>query len=73
MQKNVESIEQALSKATITVPDAGRLFFGLPRNGSYDAAKRGDIPTIRLGRRLVVPVVKLADSLGLKATVAGGS
>ena len=37
-----------------TVPEAGRLL-GLSRNGSYEAAKRGDIPTIRIGRLLLVP------------------
>ena len=37
-----------------TVPEAGRLL-GLGRNAAYDAAKRGDIPTIRMGRLLRVP------------------
>jgi excisionase family DNA binding protein len=37
-----------------TVPEAGALL-GLNRNASYDAAKRGDIPTIRIGNRLRVP------------------
>jgi hypothetical protein len=42
--------------ATISVPDAGRKYFGLSRDGSYDAAKRGEIPTIKVGRKLRVPV-----------------
>ena len=37
-----------------TVPEAGRLL-GLGRNAAYDAAKRGDIPTLRIGRLLLVP------------------
>ena len=37
-----------------TVPEAGCLL-GLSRNGSYEAAKRGEIPTIRVGRLLLVP------------------
>jgi excisionase family DNA binding protein len=41
---------------TMTVPEAGRYFLGLSKNASYDAAKRGDIPTIRVGRLLRVPV-----------------
>jgi hypothetical protein len=41
---------------TISVPEAGRRYFGLSRNGSYDAAARGDIPTIKIGRLLRVPV-----------------
>jgi hypothetical protein len=48
---------------TLTVPDAGRLYFGLSQNGSYIAAQRGDIPTIRIGGRLRVPVVALETML----------
>jgi hypothetical protein len=36
------------------VPEAGALI-GLSRNGSYEAAKRGDIPTIRIGGLIKVP------------------
>jgi len=41
---------------TLTVPEAGRRYFDLGRNASYEAARRGDIPTIRIGRLLRVPV-----------------
>jgi excisionase family DNA binding protein len=41
---------------TISVPEAGRKYFGLSRNGSYMAAARGEIPTVRIGRLLRVPV-----------------
>jgi hypothetical protein len=41
---------------TISVPEAGRRYFGLGRNGSYAAANRGEIPTVRIGRLLRVPV-----------------
>jgi hypothetical protein len=30
---------------TISVPAAGKKYFGLSRNGAYDAAARGDLPT----------------------------
>jgi hypothetical protein len=48
---------------TLTVPDAGRVYFDLGRNASYEAARRGDIPTIRIGRLLRVPVVALERML----------
>lgn len=35
-------------------PEAGQML-GLTKNGAYAAAKRGDIPTIRIGRLLKVP------------------
>jgi hypothetical protein len=41
---------------TISVPEAGRKYFGLARDASYAAARRGQIPTIRLGRVLRVPI-----------------
>jgi hypothetical protein len=48
---------------TMTVPDAGRRYFDLGRNASYEAARRGDIPTIRIGRLLRVPVVVMERKL----------
>ena len=41
-------------RKVITVPEAGEQL-GLGRNAAYEAAKRGDIPTVRIGRRLLVP------------------
>ena len=41
---------------TLSVPEAGKRYFGLSRNGSYLAADRGEIPTIRIGRLRRVPV-----------------
>lgn len=63
------TIEEALSRPTISVPDAGRLFFGLGRNAAYNAAKRGDFATIRIGGREVVPVAPLAEKLGLRSSI----
>jgi len=51
---------------TLSVPDAGRKYFNLSRNASYDAAARGEIPTIKIGRLLRVPVramERLLDSV----------
>jgi hypothetical protein len=48
---------------TLTVPEAGRRYFDLGRNASYEAARRGEIPTIKIGRLLRVPVVALERKL----------
>jgi helix-turn-helix protein len=48
---------------TLSVPEAGERYFGLCRNAAYDAAARGDIPTIRIGRLLRVPVRALERML----------
>lgn len=43
-----------------TVEEAGRML-GLTKNGSYVAAKRGDFPTLRIGRLIKVPKKALHD------------
>jgi hypothetical protein len=43
-----------LEKLVYEVPEAGAKL-GLSRNGSYEAAARGDFPVIRIGRLLKVP------------------
>ncbi|WP_455975348.1 helix-turn-helix domain-containing protein [Methylorubrum populi] len=48
---------------TITVQEAGRQL-GISRNSAYEAAKRGDIPTIRIGRSLRVPRILFEKILG---------
>jgi excisionase family DNA binding protein len=50
------------------VPEAGALL-GLTRNGSYEAAKRGELPTIKIGKLLKVPKAALhamIDGAGAK-------
>jgi excisionase family DNA binding protein len=49
-------------RLTYDVVEAGRLL-GLGRNASYEAAKTGQIPTIRIGRRLLVPKAALERML----------
>jgi hypothetical protein len=48
---------------TLTVPEAGKKYFGLSRNGAYDAAKRGELPVIKIGRKLFVPIRALEAML----------
>ena len=48
---------------TMSVPEAGRRYFGLAKNASYAAAARREIPTIKIGARLRVPVVALERML----------
>jgi excisionase family DNA binding protein len=44
---------------TMSVPEAGRHYLGLSRNGSYRAAAAGIIPVVRVGRLLRVPVAAM--------------
>jgi hypothetical protein len=64
MTKSDESGTAAASIATtaaktLSVPEAGRLYFNLGKNGSYDAARKGLLPVIKIGSRKRVPIVAL--------------
>src|SRR5262245_39030831 len=56
-----------LERLVYTVPEAGRLL-GLGRNAANDAAKRGDIPTLRIGRLLLVPKITFHRMIGMIGT-----
>ncbi len=45
-------------------PDTGNLL-GLSKAATYDAVSRGDIPAIRIGRRLLVPTAALRRMLSV--------
>lgn len=47
-----------MERQTLTVDEAARML-GIGRGSAYEAVRRGDIPSIRVGRRLVVPRVAL--------------
>jgi excisionase family DNA binding protein len=49
---------------TLKVERAAQLM-GIGRTAAYDAATRGEIPTIKVGRRLLVPTAALAQLLGI--------
>lgn len=64
MTQATPSLLDALAgKATITIEQTAQLL-GLGRTAAYDAARRGELPTRRLGRRLLVPVPALLEWLG---------
>lgn len=49
---------------TISVEQAGELL-GVSRRSAYRAAARGQIPTLKVGRRLLVPTQRLLGLLGI--------
>jgi excisionase family DNA binding protein len=53
-------------RPTLSVSETGKIL-GLSRQSAYNAATAGEIPTIRLGRRLVVPTAALRRLLSLDA------
>jgi excisionase family DNA binding protein len=65
-----EPIPDPARKPTLTVPEAGQIL-GLSRPSAYEAVARGDIPTLRIGRRILVPTARLLALLGIESTQAG--
>ena len=41
-------------RLVLTIEEAGKLL-GLGRSGTYEAARRGDRPPLRIGSRILVP------------------
>ena len=58
---------------TISVPQAGRDYFGLGKNASYAAAARGQIPSLRFGGKIRVPIVALERLLESAGTQPEGT
>lgn len=46
-------------------PDDLQELLGLKRSAVYEAMKRGELPSLRIGRRVYVPTAELRQLLGL--------
>lgn len=57
---------ELVGRLTITVPEAGA-YYGLSRDAAYRAVAAKEIPSLRIGRRVVVPVAKMLEQLGITA------
>lgn len=53
--------------ASMRVEEAAALL-GISRGSAYEAARRGEIPTVRIGHRLLVPTARLLEMLGCAET-----
>jgi excisionase family DNA binding protein len=47
---------------TLTVPEVAKAL-GIARGGAYEAVKRGDIPSIRIGKRILVSAAAIERML----------
>jgi excisionase family DNA binding protein len=56
-------------RKTCTVPEAAKIL-GISRGKAYGAAKSGEIPSIKIGKRIVVPIAALDLLLSGKAEAA---
>lgn len=47
-----------MEKLTYTVTEAAELL-GIGRSAAYEAARTGQLPTVRIGKRILIPAVGL--------------
>ena len=52
-------------RPTMSIPEAAKIL-GIGVNGAYEAAKRGEIPTITIGKRKLVVTAALNKMLGIE-------
>jgi excisionase family DNA binding protein len=62
-----EQVEERLLRPTVSVDIAAQLL-GISRASAFRAVHRGQLPAIRLGRRIVIPTSELRHLLHLPAT-----
>ena len=65
------TLAQLRERPTVTVQMAGAVL-GIERTAAYAAVRRGDIPSLKIGRRVVVPTVPLLRMLGADQPLTGG-
>ena len=66
MARSVRKLMQAVrNEPTLTVDDAAVLL-SLSRHSAYGGVKAGQIPSIRIGRRVLVPCAGLRAMLGIE-------
>ena len=62
MPRKTNTTRTSLAAAALSVEEAGALL-GISRDLAYDLVATGELPSVRLGRRLVVPRRALEEAL----------
>jgi excisionase family DNA binding protein len=55
-------MDSQTERKTLTITEASKAL-GVSRNKAYEAARRGEIPTIKIGKRILVPLAALERML----------
>ena len=55
-------MEAKIERKTMTVPEAAKVL-GIGLSVAYEAARTGELPTIKVGKRILVPLVALERKL----------
>ncbi len=65
-------MEAASNKLDMSIQECANLL-GIGRTSAYEAIRRGDIPSVKIGRRRLVPRVALERLLAEAGTVDGAA
>jgi excisionase family DNA binding protein len=60
------SLPHQVQRMTMSVTEAGARL-GIGKNAAYAAAGRGEIPVIRLGKRMLVPISAFEQMLAVRS------
>jgi excisionase family DNA binding protein len=70
MSQTYSAVPTAEQRPTLNLwPEVGQIL-GLSKSAIYNAAASGDVPTVRVGRRLLVPTAALRRMLSLDVQAA---
>jgi excisionase family DNA binding protein len=61
----MEIYEEKIGRRTLTIDEAAKEL-GISKASAYEAARTGELPTIKIGRRILVPTVALDKMLEAK-------
>ena len=62
MNHSTRSITGWETRTVLTIEEVAQIL-GLGRSATYESARRGELPTLRLGRRVLVPVAAFSKWL----------
>ncbi len=67
-RSGVAALPDPAERPLLREPEARRALPGMSRSAFYDAVQRGDLPSVRVGRRLYIPNAALRARLQLPAS-----
>lgn len=68
VERMIENVDQTLSRPGISPDDLYRLnLLPISRNGIYDACRRGEIESFKVGKKIVIVTAALKRKLGIAA------
>jgi excisionase family DNA binding protein len=66
----IEATDAPTPCRTMSVSQAARIL-GISRTTAYECVRSGDLPAVKLGRRIVIPTQAIDDLLEQTSTVDG--